>query len=438
MGWERVKMSVFLKNRGLRFNPKDPQIAGLKRIEKIDFSGNITVSEKPSNTDMILIKNGDLVISGINVEKGAMSVYQGEEDITATIHYSSYEYNSDKIDLNFLKSFLKSTTFIQAIKEQVPGGIKTEIKSKHILPLEVTIPTNIKEQRTIVNKLQKKYSKIYSIQDENTNQLDFLKLLRQQILLDAVQGKLVPQNPNDEPVSKLIERIKSEKELLIREKKIKKDKPLPVIRIDEIPFGIPKNWEWCRLTELRDFKFSLSYGVLVPGNDTLNGVPFVRVQDLDSADKNELPNKHISKDIDKLYSRTRLVGGEILICVVGSIGKVALSSERWIGANIARAVCRYMPNKNISRKYLFYSLISPFTQNFFKKGIKSVNPTLNVNILENTIISLPPIKEQNRIVEKIEQLMKLCDELELTIQQNQKYTRDLLQVALKEALEPEK
>ena len=122
MSWKKVKLGDFLKVRDNRFKPNYEAIADLKRIDKIDFSGEIFISDKPSNTDMILVKKGDLVISGINVEKGAMAVYTGVEDITATIHYSSYRFNEDKIDVDFLKSFLKSIEFKTALKEQVPGG----------------------------------------------------------------------------------------------------------------------------------------------------------------------------------------------------------------------------------------------------------------------------------------------------------------------------
>ena len=194
---------------------------------------------------------------------------------------------------------------------------------------------------------------------------------------------------------------------------------------------------WCRLGALRDIRYSLSYGVLVPGNDVPNGIPFIRVQDLDYADKNEMPIKHISPAIDKQYSKTRLVGGEILICVVGSIGKVALSSDSWIGANIARAVCRYMPNQNISRQFLFYCLTSPFIQTFFQEGKKSINPTLNVNVLETTLIPLPPFAEQERIFQKIDELMQYCNELEASIKQSESQNEKLLQQVLREALRKE-
>ena len=434
MSWGKIKLGDFLINRESRFKPKDKVIDGLKRIDKIDFSGTIYLSEKPSNTDMIVVKNGDLVISGINIEKGAMSVYEGQEDVTATIHYSSYRFDEKKIDIEFLKYFLRSPEFKEAIKEQVPGGIKTEIKPKHLLPLEVVIPTNLKEQKKVILEYKKVENTNSDISIEITNQQSLVKQLRQSFLREAMQGKLVKQDKKDGYATDLLKKIKAEKEKLIAEKKLKKEKELPPIKPEEIPFDIPENWVWCRLGALRDLKFSLSYGVLVPGNDIPNGVPFVRVQDLDFADKEELPSKHISPEIDKQYSRTKLVGGEILICVVGSIGKVALASERWIGANIARAVCRFMPNKNLSRKYLFYCLTSPFIQNFFQNGQKSINPTLNVNILETTLIPLPPLSEQNRIVKKLEQLMQTCDDIEQRIKQSQKQNVILLQQALREAL----
>ncbi len=437
MSWKKVKLGDFLKVRENRFKPNDSAIADLRRIDKIDFSGEIFISDKPSNTDMILIKKGDLVISGINVEKGAMAVYIGEEDITATIHYSSYSFDENQTDIEFLKFFLKSIEFKNALKEQVPGGIKSEIKPKHILPLVVEIPTDIKDQKEVVEILKSRNSKVDSISTELTHQFTLVKKLGQQILQDAVQGKLVAQNKKDEPTSELLKKIKTQKEQLIAEKKLKKEKELLPIKPEEIPFEIPENWVWCRLGALRDPRHSLSYGVLVPGNDVPNGIPFIRVQDLDHAEKNQIPIKHISSSIDKQYSKTRLVGGEILICVVGSIGKVALSSDNWIGANIARAVCRYMPNQNISRRFLFYCLTSPFIQNFFQEGKKSINPTLNVNVLETTLIPLPPFEEQTRIVQKVEELMQYCNELEASVKESQMQNEKLMQQVLREALRKE-
>src|SRR3990172_13284271 len=106
--WKRAKIGRFLKERGGRYDPGDETIQGLKRLNKIDFSGEIHLSDKGSKTDMIIVKPEDLVISGINVSKGALAVYHGEEPITATIHYSSYVFDESQIDIDYFKRFVRS------------------------------------------------------------------------------------------------------------------------------------------------------------------------------------------------------------------------------------------------------------------------------------------------------------------------------------------
>jgi type I restriction enzyme S subunit len=437
MSWEVVQLGVFLKNRDLRFKPNDPKIKGLKRIEKIDFSGNIYLSDKPSNTDMILVKKGDLVISGINVEKGAMAVYQGENDITATIHYSSYEFDPAKIDLNFLKNFLKSEKFTEALKEQVPGGIKTEIKPKHILPLEVKIPNEIDEQKIIIKKFESKKVKLESIDIERTLQLDFLQKLRQKILQDAIQGKLIRQDHNDEPASKLLERIKSEKEALVREKKIKNEKiPLPIIP-EDFPFEIPESWVWCRLGELC---IDLTYGTSQKAED-YGDVPVLRMGNITSNGSIIYSNlKYVMKtisDLPKLF----LESGDLVFNrtnsfeLVGKCGVYDRKERFTLASYLIRVRFTTDTNSNYISSYI-NSKICRETQIEPDTIQQNGQANFNGTKLSKVLIPLPPLKEQNRIVLKIEQLMKLCDELEQSIHQNKKYTQDLLQLALKEALEP--
>ena len=132
--WKKVRIGEFLTERQGRYKPDDNAIATYKRLDKIDFSGTVHISEKPSKTDMIVVQPGDLVISGINVAKGAITVYQGTEPVTATIHYSSYIFDDSVIDLECFKYFVKSPAFIETLKKQVKGGIKTEIKKYTLLP----------------------------------------------------------------------------------------------------------------------------------------------------------------------------------------------------------------------------------------------------------------------------------------------------------------
>jgi type I restriction enzyme S subunit len=435
MKWKVVPMGEFLKHRDLRFKPNDNTISNLKRIEKIDFSGNIILSNKISNTDMILIKKGDLVISGINVEKGAVAVYRGDDDITATIHYSSYEFDEQSIDIDFLQYYLKSEEFIHNIKEQVPGGIKTEIKPKHLLPLTVTIPTDVSDQREIVFSLKSRFQKVGNYESENNHQLYLLKKLRQQILQDAVQGKLVPQDPNDELATKLLERIKSEKEKLIKEKKIKKEKPLPEIKPEEIPFEIPVNWVWCRL---RDTCTKITDGTHhSPPNKETGAFKYVTAKNIKDygIDLNNIT--FISEEVHKqIFARCNPEHGDILYIKDGATtGIVAINNLKEQFSMLSSVALIKVPI-SISNKYLMYLMRSPYFYQATRKDMYGVAITrVTLEKIQNSLIALPPLSEQKQIVSKIEQLMKLCDELEHTILQNKKYTQDLLQVALKEALE---
>ena len=251
--WRKVRVGDFLFERKGRYKPDDSAVKGLRRIEKIDFSGNFYIGDKSSKTGMIIIKPGDLVISGINVSKGAMGIYAGNDDVTATIHYSTYTFDESLINVEYFKRFLKSSEFLRLLKEQVKGGIKTEIKPKHILPLEICLPDK-EEQINIANHFSHYENEIDELSVEITHQQTLLKKLRQSILQDAVQGKLTKEwrekNPEIEPASELLERIREEKEKLTKEKKIRKQKPLPPIKADEILFDLPDGWEWCRLGEI--------------------------------------------------------------------------------------------------------------------------------------------------------------------------------------------
>jgi type I restriction enzyme S subunit len=259
--WQKVKVGDFLFERKEKYQPNDEKIAGLGRINKIDFSGNFHIAQKPSNTKMILICPDDLVISGINVAKGAMGVYRGDKNIKATIHYSSYTFDEGKINVDYFKRFLKSAEFVKLLQEQVKGGIKTEIKPKHILPLKINLPS-IKEQKIIVKKLKDIETEESDLKQEITQQQILLKKLRQQILQEAIEGKLTQdwrvKNPNTEPASELLKRIQAEKQQLIKDKKIKAQKPLSVITEDEKLFKLPKSWVWCQVNDTQYLGFSLA------------------------------------------------------------------------------------------------------------------------------------------------------------------------------------
>ena len=440
MSWQKVKLGQFLKNREGRYKPNDKAIQELKRIDKINFSGTIFLSDKPSNTDMILVKKGDLVISGINVEKGAMNIYQGEEDVVATIHYSSYEFDEDKIDIDFLTNFLKSLEFKKALKEQVPGGIKTEIKPKHILPLIVEIPTDIKEQKRIVKKLIENNSIIGNVNSELTHQLNLIKQLRQAFLREAIQGKLVKSTNTIETGQQLLAKIKAEKAQLISEKKLKKEKELAPISENEIPFEIPEHWSWCRLGEICDTitkGSSPNWQGVQYVDSPEKGILFITSKNVDSYKIDLTKVTYVEAKFNEIEPRSILKKGDLLTNIVGaSIGRTALYEFDEI-ANINQAVCILRIEHNlINKQFLLNLMNSNFVIDLmFKMQFAPGRANLSMGNVANFSIPLPPLHEQEQIVSNLEELMAFCDGLEQSIKESQGYNEMLLQQVLREALQ---
>ena len=293
----------------------------------------------------------------------------------------------------------------------------------------------------LIHVLHKKQLLGKQLLHEHLLQLDRVTTLRQQILQDAVQGRLVPQDPSDEPASVLLKKVKAEKEQLIREKKIKPEKPLPAIKADEVPFEIPDSWVWCRLRDVSlNSEAGKSYKCSeIPIIDNEWGVIKVSAVSWDNflEDQNKLYSQQTPSDIsakinqgDFIISRantSELVGKSV---VVRNISKNLLLSDKTI---------RFKFSTLTSVDYINLCNRSKAARQYFGMKVTGSSPSMKnitrVDMME-LFIPLPPKSEQYKIVAKVDHLMALCDELEQSIKQNQDYTRQLLQVALKEALEP--
>lgn len=236
--------------------------------------------------------------------------------------------------------------------------------------------------------------------------------LRKAILTLAVQGKLVEQDPKEGNARDAINRAIEAREMAIKAKCLRRkggDDSAELFAREDLPSS------WCieRMANLVDPENTISYGVLVPGNDVTGGIPFVRAQDLCLSNHPPRPNKTIAPEVEAPYARTRLVGGEILLGVVGSIGKLGIVPDSWAGANIARAVARIKPIPEVHRDYLLLVLQEQSVQSYFTSTTRTLaQPTLNVGMIEQTPIPIPPAAEQGRIIAKVEQLMTLVDRLE--------------------------
>lgn len=223
--------------------------------------------------------------------------------------------------------------------------------------------------------------------------------LKNSILQLAVQGKLVPQCKEDEPASELLKRIRADKE-----KVGKKEKPLPEITEDEIPFEIPENWEWVRLGEIG----SLLSGYAFKSTEyEKSGVQVVRISDLADDTVSTKDAVYYSKK-DEL-NQYLVVKNSFLICLTGSIGKMA-----WVQDNIPRylnqRVGMYISYDVSITPYLWLFLHSPYVINQWIASKTSTNGNIKNSNVTEALCPIPPLAEQERIVAKIEELMPLVEE----------------------------
>ena len=249
--------------------------------------------------------------------------------------------------------------------------------------------------------------------------------LRKSILQQAIQGKLVPQDPNDEPASVLLERIREEKARLVEEKKIKKEKnPSVIFRgednsyyekftlsgevkcIDEeIPFEIPNGWEWCRLGDIT----SITGGKRVPVGYSLTnqntGYKYIRVADMKQYSVRNNDVHYISKEIYSLIKNYTISKDDLYITVAGTIGVVGEIPIEFDGANLTENANKIVFTQ-LNKKCLMYLLSSDYLQAQIKNCTTKVGqPKLAIIRIQNFLLPLPPLKEQQRIVEKIEELI---------------------------------
>lgn len=437
--WQHVKVGDFLFEREGKYKPDAEEVSGLERIDKIDFSGRFHLATKPSKTNMIRIEPGDLVISGINVAKGALGVFDGDEPVTATIHYSSYSFDEEKINVEYFKRFLKSPLFINLLKEQVKGGIKTEIKPKHLLPLIIPLP-EIHEQQQILSRFLRVENEDGELKTELTHQQVLLKKLRQQVLQEAIEGKLTAdwraENPNVAPVSELLKRIAAEKVELVKAKKIKKQKVLPPISDEEKPFELPEEWAWCRLDEV--IYQSPRNGYSPKTVDYPTNTKTLKLGATTSGVFNGSEIKYIDEEIPK-ESHLWLKSRDILIQRGNSREFVGVSAiylgddHQYVYPDL---MMKLQPVPLVSEVFLHHVLMSIYCREYFRnnaKGAQKSMPKINQGVVSSTLVPLCSWEEQKAVVSKVEKLFAICDQLETQITQNQTHADALMQAVLREA-----
>ena len=367
-------------------------------LEK-SFKGNIV----PKGTLLMSFK---LTIGKVGILN--MDATHNEAIISIKPHF-----DKDNVFRDYLFYILPIISNMGDTKSAVKG--KT-LNSKSLYNLLIPLP-NLNEQHRIIEflKLLKHYQQ-YSLELKSTNEL-FANKFKNLILKKAIQGKLVSQNPNDEPALLLLENIKKVKENLIKDKKIKKNKnesliykkddhyfekignKEPICIDEEIPFEIPETWEWCCMNQYLDVRD----GTHDTPKYVKEGIPLVTSKNLKNGSIDFDTAKLISvEDHQQISQRSKVDENDILFAMIGTIGNpVIVSNNKEFSIKNVALFKPYI--SEINMKYIYYYLT--FAQTIMRKNASgAVQSFVSLTVLRNYYIPIPPINEQKRIVDKIETL----------------------------------
>ncbi|HBC9335628.1 TPA: restriction endonuclease subunit S [Escherichia coli] len=459
-GWEWVRISEIGHDWGQKTPDKDFTYIDVGSINKeygiIEEPSILSAKDAPSRARKI-VQQGTIIYSTVRPYLLNIAIIENEilpEPIASTAFAIIHPYTA--MDANFIYYYLRSPVFVCYVENCQTGVAYPAINDKQFFSGITPVPPSL-EQVRIANKIKELMSLCDQLEQQSLTSLDAhqqlvetllgtltdsqnaeelaenwtrisehfdtlftteasVDTLKQTILQLAVMGKLVPQDPNDEPASELLKRIAQEKAQLVKDGKIKKQKPLPPISDEEKPFELPDGWEWCRIVDLaivgtgatpsRDEPNYWKNGVInwVTSGETC--LPFI-----------QNTTEHITQKAVDETNVSIYPPGTLIIAMYGQGKTRGQITELLIsaGTNQACAAIRLIETDNEHRKFikLFFEKSYDDLRSLAAGGAQ---PNLNVAKISQTVIPLPPKREQNRIVSIVGELLIYCDKLRKNIQ----------------------
>ena len=337
----------------------------------------------------------------------------------AFIAYGKYWVNNhahvidslEFITLKYLEIYINAID----LKSFVTGTAQPKLNQANLNQIPIMLPP-LEEQERIVAKVDELFELIDELDSNKQELLENIFNIKNKVLQLAIQGKLVEQCEDDEPASVLLERIKAEKEQLIKDKVIKKEKPLPDISEEEKLFKTPSSWEWCRLGNISNIVMGQS-----PDSSTVSdvegGIEFH--QGKASFGKVFINNSGLYCTKPSKIA----IPDDILLSVRAPVGTLNITDrELCIGRGLA-AIRKYI---DIENKF-FYYFIMALEEELVKKSTGTTFKAVASTAIKEFLIPLPPLEEQKRIVEKIDLIMDYLDKLQQEIESQEIILKDILQ-----------
>lgn len=360
-----------------------------------------------SELEKYRLKKGDLLVcEGGDVGRSAIWDFDGEMYYQNALH--RVRFYGDIVP-QFYKHLLECYKGMGIIDSYSKGVTIKHLVQNSLCSMWLPLPP-LAEQKRIVAKIEELLPLIDRYEQAWSKLEDFNKRfpvdMQKSILQMAIQGKLVPQLPEEGTGEELFQQIQAEKQRLIKAGTIKKEKPLPEITEDEIPFDIPETWKWVRVGEVG----SWSAGATPSRTQTEyygGNIPWLKTGDLNDGYVSDIPETITRFALEKNSVRLNPVGSVLMAMYGATIGKLGILQ---IEATTNQACCACIPYDGMWNRYLFYFLMAR-RQAFIKMGEGGAQPNISKEKIVNALIPLPPLAEQKRIVAKLEEILPLCERL---------------------------
>jgi restriction endonuclease S subunit len=440
MKWKKIKLGEVLKESRIPSENPNPDRRITVRLNVLGVEKRPLEKEKSGATKQFIRKAGQFIYGKQNFHKGAFGIIPNELDgFESSADLPSFDVREDCLP-EWIFYFFKQGGFYLELAKIARGVATQRIHPEQIYDLEIPLP-DIETQKNIIASIKAIEEKGEKLNKQLSHQLTLLDQLNQAILQEAVQGKLVPQDPNDEPASELLKRT-----LALSLSKGKPKKTLPPIKPEEIPFDIPKNWVWCRLGEICE----------VLGGFAFDSTRYSKVETQNQVIRlgNVKPNRlvlesspvYIDDEFAQEVEKSILKEKDILITMTGTKAKRDYLFTLCLSADDLSKK-RLFLNQRVGC-FRFDSFIFPDYINFALKDLNLLSPVfdsstgaanqanIGMTSLKAILIPLPPLSEQKRIVAEIERQFAKTKQLKEYILSNQAATEQLLKALLHQAFLP--
>ncbi|CAM3001287.1 restriction endonuclease subunit S [Vibrio rarus] len=460
--WERLG-NIGDTNIGLTYSPKDVGDTGTPVLRsaniqknRIDLKELVRVNTEVKNS--AYVSRGDLLICARNGSKALVGKTAKIGDLNEPMAFGAFMAIFRSQINSYVEVFLNSPVYRRnldgvsttTINQITQSNLRATLCAVPPYSEQHRIVAKVDELMTLCDQLEQQTEAsieahqllVTTLLDTLTNSADTDELmqnwarisehfdtlftteasidqLKQTILQLAVMGKLVPQDPTDEPAAKLLERVAIEKAQLIKDKKIKKQKALPPISDDEKPFELPSGWEWCRFGDLCKLVTSGSRGWKAFYANT--GATFIRSQDIkyDRVEFDERAYVQLPKSTEG--KRTRVDVGNLLMTITGAnVAKVAVVEEQMEEAYVSQHVALIKLIDSALIDYLHVWLTGSMGgRGLLLQSSYGAKPGLNLQNINELLVPLAPILELNRVVFKVRELLIICEQLKGSLKESQ-------------------